>query len=222
LRILIADDHVLVRDTLGAFLRRVDGTVVDMVASQHEAKDAVAAQAYDLVLLDYDMPGMNGIAGLEEVVAHAGGAPVALLTGKVSRRLAELAREAGAAGFLPKTLPASELVDAVGTMARGEGFFPVDLLPDDEGMSALHPADVDRLDGLSYDPAEAAEAARTLTRRERHVLAGICEGKSNKEIARDLDLQEVTIKLYVKTLTRKLKAKNRTHAAMIARDLRMF
>ena len=62
------------------------------------------------------------------------------------------------------------------------------------------------------------QALATLTRRETDVLRGICEGKSNKEIARDLDLQEVTVKLHVKTLSRKLGAKNRTHAAMIARD----
>ena len=57
-----------------------------------------------------------------------------------------------------------------------------------------------------------------LTTREQQVLAGICQGKSNKEIARDHDLQEVTVKLHVKTLSRKLNARNRTHAAMIARD----
>ncbi|MGB3279981.1 MAG: LuxR C-terminal-related transcriptional regulator, partial [Pseudorhodobacter sp.] len=57
-----------------------------------------------------------------------------------------------------------------------------------------------------------------LTRRESSVLRGICDGKSNKEIARDLELQEVTVKLHVKTLSRKLEAKNRTHAAMIARN----
>ena len=62
------------------------------------------------------------------------------------------------------------------------------------------------------------QAEAELTRREADVLRGICEGKSNKEIARDLDLQEVTVKLHVKTLSRKLGAKNRTHAAMIARD----
>ncbi len=62
------------------------------------------------------------------------------------------------------------------------------------------------------------EGPFNLTRREIEVLRGICEGKSNKEIARDHDLQEVTVKLHVKTLSRKLGAKNRTHAAMIARD----
>jgi two-component system, NarL family, nitrate/nitrite response regulator NarL len=82
-------------------------------------------------------------------------------------------------------------------MASGEVFAPISLLQDE-------------------DPPEGALA--TLTRRETDVLRGICEGKSNKEIARDLELQEVTVKLHVKTLSRKLGAKNRTHAAMIARD----
>ena len=66
--------------------------------------------------------------------------------------------------------------------------------------------------------SEGTSIDAQLSQRERQVLRGICEGKSNKEIARDLDLQEVTVKLHVKTLSRKLGAKNRTHAAMIARN----
>jgi two-component system, NarL family, nitrate/nitrite response regulator NarL len=65
-------------------------------------------------------------------------------------------------------------------------------------------------------------AAGNLSQRETDVLRGLCEGKSNKEIARDLDLQEVTIKLHVKTLSRKLNAKNRTHAAMLAREMNLI
>jgi DNA-binding NarL/FixJ family response regulator len=89
------------------------------------------------------------------------------------------------------------MVAAVNLMASGDVFAPISLL---------------------MEEPEMAEALATLTRRETDVLRGICEGKSNKEIARDLDLQEVTVKLHVKTLSRKLGAKNRTHAAMIARD----
>jgi DNA-binding NarL/FixJ family response regulator len=77
--------------------------------------------------------------------------------------------------------------------------------------------------GETYAPfefmkSESAASKANLSTREADVLQGICEGKANKEIARDLDLQEVTIKLHVKTLSRKLGARNRTHAAMIARD----
>ena len=88
------------------------------------------------------------------------------------------------------------MVAAVRLMAKGERFAPMGL--------------------LTADMAPGAPLA-ALTAREVTVLRGICEGKSNKEIARDLGLQEVTVKLHVKTLSRKLEAKNRTHAAMIAK-----
>jgi DNA-binding NarL/FixJ family response regulator len=89
------------------------------------------------------------------------------------------------------------MVAAVRIMAAGERFLPMGL--------------------LTPDPAPGQVGA-LLTGREVTVLRGICAGKSNKEIARDLDLQEVTVKLHVKTLSRKLGARNRTHAAMIARN----
>jgi DNA-binding NarL/FixJ family response regulator len=89
------------------------------------------------------------------------------------------------------------MVAAIRLMVGGETFLPFAALPPD---------------------IDSAEGSFGLTRRETEVLRGICGGKSNKEIARDHDLQEVTVKLHAKTLSRKLGAKNRTHAAMIARD----
>ena len=89
------------------------------------------------------------------------------------------------------------MVTAIRAMLAGQVFVPTELLVSD---------------------APQGEGMLSLTRRETDVLRGLCAGKSNKEIARDLDLQEVTVKLHVKTLSRKLGARNRTHAAMIARD----
>ena len=100
--------------------------------------------------------------------------------------------ELGAHGFLPKTLAPAELVDAVDILMSGEIYLPEDALSD---------------------------MTHGLTPREVEVVRGIAGGKSNKEIARDLGVQEVTVKLHVKTLSRKLGARNRTHAAMLARDL---
>lgn len=198
MRLLLADDHDLVRETLAAFLMAEGFEEVRCAATLPEALAVLAADRdFDLVLLDYSMPGMNGLEGLTRARAAAVGVPVAIITGTVQRDLAEAALAAGAAGFIPKTLASRAMIAAVHLMASGDVFAPISLLLQEPEMTL---------------------ALQTLTRRETDVLHGICEGKSNKEIARDLELQEVTVKLHVKTLSRKLGAKNRTHAAMIARD----
>lgn len=199
MRLLLADDHDLVRETLAAYLVAEGFAEVRTVATLPEALEVMAqgGEGFDLVLLDYNMPGMNGLEGLVQAKAAAPGVPVAIISGTTQRDLAEAALQAGAAGFIPKTLASRAMVAAVHLMAAGDVFAPISLL---------------------MQQPEIAEALASLTRREMDVLKGICAGKANKEIARDLDLQEVTVKLHVKTLSRKLGAKNRTHAAMIARD----
>ncbi|NBE07834.1 response regulator transcription factor [Paragemmobacter ruber] len=198
MRLLLADDHDLVRETLAAFLLAEGFDEVRCVATLPEALQALSdGPRYDLVLLDYTMPGMNGLEGLSRALAAGQGVPVAIITGTAQRDLAKAALEAGAAGFVPKTLASRAMIAAVQLMASGDVFAPISLL---------------------MEEPEMALTLQSLTRRETDVLRGICQGKSNKEIARDLDLQEVTVKLHVKTLSRKLGAKNRTHAAMIARD----
>ena len=202
MRILLADDHDLVRETLAAFLLAEGFAEVRAVPDLVSAISALSGPTkFDLVLLDYQMPGMNGLEGMIKAQLAVSGAghktPVAIISGTANRDLAETALAAGAAGFVPKTLASRAMVAAVQAMASGELFAPLSLL---------------------MEETPVAEILASLTRREGDVLRGICEGKSNKEIARDLDLQEVTVKLHVKTLSRKLGAKNRTHAAMIARD----
>lgn len=196
-RVLLADDHDLVRETLAAYLRSEGGFEVDVAGGFDAALSAVRdGDGYDLVLLDYRMPGMEALTGLARMQAAAG-CPVAIISGIAPPEVARRALRAGAAGFLPKTLAPDALISAVRQILGGEIYAPCDFLNSDT------------------DP----EAEVSLTARERDVLIGVSDGKSNKEIARDLDIQEVTVKLHLKTLSRKLGARNRTHAAMIARDM---
>jgi two-component system, NarL family, nitrate/nitrite response regulator NarL len=198
MKILLADDHDLVRETIAAFLTAEGFETVRVVASLPAALMEIGrAGPFDLVLLDYMMPGMKGLEGLETALRANAPKPVAVLSGTVSREVAEAAVRSGAIGFLPKTLGSRAMVSAMRLMIGGETFLPFGAFPAEPGWG---------------------EGPFNLTRRETEVLRGVCEGKSNKEIARDYDLQEVTVKLHVKTLSRKLGAKNRTHAAMIARD----
>lgn len=197
MRIFVADDHDLVRETIASFLTGSDGiTAVDTAATLDDALKIVAGEyVFDLVLLDYDMPGMKGLAGLKGMKDAVGTVPVAILSGTASPSIAQAAIEAGAMGFVPKTLGSKSMVSAVKFMAMGEVYVPFEFMQQTQ-----------------------EKTVGNLTERETAVLQGVCEGKSNKEIARDLDLQEVTIKLHVKTLSRKLEARNRTHAAMIAKE----
>ena len=191
-RILVADDHDLVRETIAAYLEAEGlGTVLLASHVDQALRMLAAGGKADLLLADYDMPGIDALAGLGRLIAANAPHPVALISGAIPPETAAAALGMGARGLVPKTLGSRAMVAAVKAMLAGEVFAPVTMIR--PGSDTL------------------------LSPRELDVLRGICAGKSNKEIARDFGLQEVTVKLHVKTMSRKLEAKNRTHAAMIAR-----
>ncbi|MGH1578562.1 LuxR C-terminal-related transcriptional regulator [Planktotalea sp.] len=204
MRVLIADDHDLLRDTLVLYLEAQGDIKTSSAPDLAIAHKLIAEeQRFDLILLDLNMPGMNGLSGLKQTLDMNGGQRVALLSGEATKDIAEQALEAGAAGFVPKTLPAKSMINAVKFMAMGEQYAPIDFMTAAEEETA-HPL------------------ADKLTARELQVLKGLTEGKSNKEIARDLDITEPTVKLHMKTLYRKLGTANRTQAALTAREAGLF
>lgn len=201
MKILIADDHDLLGEVLGSYLEREGGFDVELASDVDGAALAIAARGpFALTLLDYNMPGMNGFEGLKRILAASGEAPVAIISGGTPAGIPERALAEGAMGFLPKTLPARSLVNAIRFMAAGERYLPITLLQSLNSNAGATPFD-DRL-----------------SPRECQVLRALCKGKANKEIAAELELREPTVKLHVKLVCRKLGARNRTHAAMLARD----
>ncbi len=204
MRILLADDHDMVRETISAYLRNEGGAEVSLATDLSGAMDLISSEGpFDLVLLDYQMPGMMGLDGLAKALEANGGKGVGILSGSAPANTAKAALDAGAIGFIPKTMGAQSLLNAVRFMSAGEVYAPVELMRADN-TAPTHPL------------------AERLSPRELEVLDGLCRGLSNKEIARELDLQEVTIKLHVRTLCKKLDAKNRTQAALTAKEAGLF
>lgn len=206
MRLLIADDHKLLRDTLCTFLEMEDDIQIVTAGDISEASRLIAeAERFDMVLLDYSMPGMNALEGLKSILKMPDAPPVALISGMAPRAMVERAFLMGVRGFLHKSMTAASLLNAIRFMALGERFVPVDFLTETDTFC----------EGQSNHLPTSPERPQ-LTSRESEVLQALCDGKTNKEIARVLNLSEPTIKLHVKTLCRRLGVSNRTQAVMAA------
>ena len=202
--ILIADDHDLVRDTIAAYLEALDDFRVQTAASLDEALSAMSGlAAIDLCILDYNMPGMNGLAGLETAQQRFPATKVALMSGVASRDVANSAMAQGAHGFIPKSLTASSLVNAIKFILSGERYFPFDFRTTEK-------------------QTKPTGVFANLSDREMETLEQLSIGLSNKEIALNLGVQEVTIKLHVKNILSKLGVSNRTQAALMAKEHHLF
>ncbi|MAE50451.1 MAG: DNA-binding response regulator [Micavibrio sp.] len=232
MRILLVDDHTLFRDALVQYLERAEPGIELAVAKDfYEAEIILSKNSqYDLVLLDFRMPGMNGHEGLRKLKAVYPDLRIALMSGVAEPNDVSAAMDIGAVGYFPKTLSGKALLQAIQLVLSGQRFMPLDennrMMP---SYYSDHPNEADvggpgEAGGTEDGDSKRARQVRTtndikLTPRENEVLTYLMRGASNKEIARNLDLQEVTVKLHVRGICRKLNVKNRTQAAMHAREL---
>ncbi len=207
-RVLIADDHGMIREGLRIMLESQGIQVVGEAADGAVAISNAAALRPDVVLMDLRMPGVDGIAATAAIVA-AGTADVLVLTSFDEDDLVLAAIRAGAVGFLLKTTGAGPLVDAVRRVAAGEGV--LDPRVTRRALAAVAP------DATATDPPGAQE----LTEREREVLAALRAGYSNARIGTRLGISVRTVKTHVSNILAKLGAESRTHAAALARDLEL-
>ncbi len=205
IRILIADDHEVVRIGLASLLDAQEGfSVIGGAASGREAVQLARKLRPDVVVLDIRMPDGSGVDACRAITKELAGMPVIMLTSHADSEALFDAIDAGASGYVLKRVGSSDLVDAVRTVAAGG--------------SLLDPAVTSRvLDRLrNARRVEEAGAFADLTDRERRVLAHLSEGASNRQIAERMGLAEKTVRNYVSSILAKLALESRSQAAAYA------
>jgi two-component system, NarL family, nitrate/nitrite response regulator NarL len=197
MRVVVADDHPLYREAAVQQIQRLFPQAhIDQVSSLGELQALAERPGADfsLFLVDFHMPGMS-VTALGELASRYPHIPVAVISGTAQRSDVRAALQAGARGFIPKTATGDHLAHALQLLLSGGTSVPADMLLDEEaetGWQAL------------------------LTQRERDVLRRVALGLSNKEIGRELNLAEVTVKLHLRGVFRKMGARSRADAAVMA------
>jgi DNA-binding NarL/FixJ family response regulator len=197
---VFADDHRLVREALAPFIQRLAPTVrLDEASTVDEAIALLEGDNQcDLILLDLNMPGMDGFEGFNRLQGVAPDTPIAVLSGSIDPSDVSQALAHGAAGYIPKTTAGTTLVNALQIILAGEIYVPPAL------MSAQ----------ASRGKPEARSVP--LAERQMDVLKALAEGLTNKEIARRLGIAEITVKVHLQSIYRKLGVSNRTEALAAA------
>jgi len=204
IRILVADDHPVVRDGLTAMLAtQPDFQVVGEAANGDQVVQMAALLEVDIVLLDLEMPGMDGVEALQALQSQHTEIRAIVFTAFDTDERILGALKAGAQGYLLKGAPREELFRAIRVVS--------------EGGSLLQPVVASKLlQHMSAQADKGPSAFESLTEREMEVLRLLGQGKPNKEIAETLVITERTVKFHVSSILAKLGAGNRTEAVMIA------
>jgi DNA-binding NarL/FixJ family response regulator len=209
-KLLVIDDHALVREGVKHVLESLEpGTEVLEAGDAAEALLLAEREAFDLVLLDLGLPGLDGFQTLELLRERSPALPVIILSGGAERNDVVNALDMGAAGFIPKSFTRELMLQAVRLVLAGGVYIPPQAL----GMGST----VEKPSPVAATPATVRQLG--LTDRQTEVLALIAQGKPNKVIAAELDISEATVKAHMTEVLRALKVTNRAEAAVAARRL---
>jgi two-component system, NarL family, nitrate/nitrite response regulator NarL len=213
LRILFADDHQLLREGLRPFLEQLaEETDIREVEDLDSALSCFKpAEPPHLILLDLNMPGMDGLGGIARAKKSYPAAKVVVISGYFDKRIITAVLEASADGFIPKTASGRTLRNALRLVLDGERYLPTSLLDSSTSPMALMALVADRTNDGPWDK---------LTPREGDILRLLVDGKTNKEIARVLELNEVTVKGHLRNAYKKMGACNRADAVRIALQMK--
>ncbi|MBM3557638.1 MAG: response regulator transcription factor [Alphaproteobacteria bacterium] len=205
-RIVIADDHPMVRRALAEAVKSVlTGARVDEVGSLDEARAALSRMpSPDLLLLDLNMPGMVGFTGLAAIRADHPTVPVVVVSADEDPQAIRSALAFGASGYVPKSAPLPTIGEAIQAVLGGQVWIP----PGHEASEEEAGADT------------VETGLNELTPQQLRVLLLIAEGKLNKQIAFEMELTEATVKAHVTAIFRKLGVRSRTQAAIAARRIK--
>lgn len=214
IRILLVDDHTLFRSGLKALLsRQADFEIVGEASDGLEGVKLAKQLKPDLVLLDLDMPVMNGTEALAQMLAANRELPVVMLTVSEDAEDLKEAFVLGARGYLVKNIDAEYLVNGVRQVVAGESVMSPEMTSKFvNGIRAKH---------LSLMPEVRPETVKSLTERERQILGCLAQGASNREMANLLNMSESTVKAHLQRIMRRFDFSSRVQAAVFAAERHM-
>lgn len=199
-RILVVDDHPLVRDALRSVLERsLNDITCEEAGDLNETLKLVSKMDFDLILLDLKLPGAEGLSALIALRANAPSTPIVVVSHMEDGATVQNALRCGASGFIPKSTQRDVISQAVKLVLSGGIFIPQQ--------------------AVGYNEPESHADTYTLTSRQSAVLELMLQGRSNKQIAYDLEISEWTVKSHVAAIFRVLNVRNRVEAVLVAKQL---
>ncbi len=209
IQILIADDHPMFREAIGGAIEQKfdQAEIAETEDLETTLQYAEQHPSLDLVLLDLNMPGMDGLNGIVRMRSTFPDIPVVILSAEQDKKVVLQAMTYGAVGFITKSMAREKILDAVAQILDGQAYLPPDIIRRNDAPQGAH--------GQQHDAIQP-ELVSSLTRRQLLVFERMAQGDSNKQIAYELNIAETTVKAHVTAILRKLKVHNRMKAVLCA------